>query len=223
MKTRAKRVLSHIILSILLIFTSLFASSCFFDPDEAINIQDSITHKAVVQTDSTVFYFYYASEEHPIDEYSVINVGIDYYADYSTPMKKKNFLINVPDDVIFEEQPYFTVEIEDALNNESVVYLSFQANYKSEDSGSKFWIYALTVVIAIVMLVVLFSTYSVMCETFDSNSSPSSLMWLGGLILYVVVAAVIGALWGTIPSGIIIGSAVLYFISTLIPYFKYKL
>lgn len=224
MITSRKRVLSHILISILLIFNILFATSCVWDPDKAVNIKDCFTDKIEVRTDSTLFYFYYNSEDHKIDDYKIIRVNIEYYVDYNTFMKKKNFFFFVPDDVKYEEQqPYITAEIGDTLTNQSVVYVSIVANYKTENENkSRFWIYVLAVIIALVMLIVFCSVYMVMCETFDSNSLLPSLMWFGGLIIYAIVTFVIATNWGSGPGGVLIGSAVLYFLCTLISFFKYK-
>ena len=82
MITSRKRVLSHILISILLIFNILFATSCVLDPDKAVNIKDCFTDKIEVRTDSTLFYFYYNSEDHKIDDYKIIRVNIEYYVDY---------------------------------------------------------------------------------------------------------------------------------------------
>ena len=104
MNTQKRKILFKIIISTLLILTSLFASSCLFDPDEAVNIRDYVTENIVVQTDSTIFYFYYNSDEHPIEDYEIIKVKIEYYVDYYTRMKRKEFFIYVPDDVKYEEE-----------------------------------------------------------------------------------------------------------------------
>jgi hypothetical protein len=222
MKIRKRLSLSKLILSILLIFTSLFASACFFDPDEAVNLKDSITKDIVVQSDSTKFYFYYHSEEHPIEEYEIIKIDLEYYVDYRSFMKEKDFFIIVPDDVQYDDQqPYFTAEIDDALTDESVVYVSVHANYKKEDN-SRFWLYLLAVVIALALLIVLCSVYMVMCESMYSNSLWPSLMWLGGLIAYILLALLISSSWGTGPASIIIVGGILYFICTLFTFFKYK-
>ena len=222
MNTQKRKILLKVIFSILLICTSLFASSCFFDPDEAINIRDSVTEKIVVQTDSTIFYFYYNSDEHPIEDYEIIKVKIEYYVDYYTSMKRKEFFIYIPDDIKYEEQTYFVAEINDALTNQSVVYLSVLANYKTQ-SKTRDWVYIVTIVIAVLMWIIFCSVYSVLCDALYSNSAFPSCMWLGGIIIYGVVALLISVTWGNGPAGIIIGSAVLYFFTTLITYFKYRL
>lgn len=221
MKTTIKRFLPNFVISILLICVFLVSTSCSFDPDEAVNIQNYVSEEIVVQEDSTVFYFYYNSEEHSIEEYDIIKVRLEYYVNYYTTMKKKNFFITVPDDVKYGEQPYFTVEINDILTNESVVYFSVLANYKTEDN-SRVWAYVITIIIAGVMLVVLWSVYMTMCDTFASNTTLPSLMWLGGIIIYIIIALIIGGLWGTGPSGIIIFSGILYFIITLFTFYQYK-
>lgn len=227
MKSKKIRVLKNAIISLLLIFVSLFSSSCIYDPDEAVNIKDCIEIKYVVQADSTTFYFYYDSAEHPIEEYGLIKVDLNYYADYKTSMRKKTFVIVVPDDVKMEDnKTYFTVKIDDALGKESVIAsVSVHANYKTEKkaSNSRWWKYLLTVIIALVMLFGFWSIYSTICEVCYSNSLWPSLMWLGSIIIYIVVDIIIVACWGSDPGGIIIGSAGLYFICTLFTHFKYKL
>ena len=145
MKSKKIRVLKNAIISLLLIFVSLFSSSCFYDPDEAVNIKDCIDIKYVVQADSTIFYFYYDSAEHPIEEYELIKVDLNYYADYKTSMRKKTFVLVVPDDIKQEDnKTYFTVKINDALGKESVIAsVSVYANYKTEKktSNSRWWKY----------------------------------------------------------------------------------
>jgi hypothetical protein len=220
-KTSKIRVLSKILISVLLILVSAFATSCGFDPDEAVNISDCVTDEIEVKKDSTVFRFYYSSDEHPIEDYEIIRVHLEYYVDYSSLMKKKNFFLEVPDDIKFEDKTYFTVEIDDALTEESVVYFSILANQKTENNSSA-WRYVLTVIIAVVLLGVLWSVYMAMCDACDSNTALPSFMWLGGLIIFGVVALVIALKWGSGPGGIMIGGAVLYFICTLFTYFKYK-
>ncbi|MBR4419541.1 MAG: hypothetical protein IKT32_01550 [Clostridia bacterium] len=222
MNIQKRKILFKIIISTLLILTSLFASSCLFDPDEAVNIRDYVTENIVVQTDSTIFYFYYNSDEHPIEDYEIIKVKIEYYVDYYTRMKRKEFFIYVPDDVKYEEETYFIAEIDDALTNQSVVYLSVLANYKTE-SKTRDWIYIVTIVIAVLMWIIFSSVYTLFCDALYSNSALPSCMWLGSIIIYGVVALLISGGWGAGPAGIIIGSAVLYFFTTLITYFKYKL
>jgi hypothetical protein len=199
----------------------VFATSCGFDPDEAVNISDCVTDEIDVKKDSTVFRFYYSSDEHPIEDYEIIRVHLEYYVDYSSLMKKKNFFLEVPDDIKFEDKTYFTVEIGDALTEESVVYFSILANPKTENN-SRAWIYILTVIIAVVLLGVLWSVYTAMCDACDSNTALPSFMWLGGLIIFGVVTLVISHNWGSGPRGIMIGGAVLYFIGTLFTYLKYK-
>lgn len=221
MKIVNKNKLLKFSVFILLIVNLLFASSCVFDPDEAVNMKDLVSYEPVVGKDSTVFYFYYESEEHPIDDFEIIKVELDYYVDYYTTMKKKDFYISVPDDVKYEEQTYFTVEIEHALTNQSVVYVSVAGNYKTEDK-SRDWTYVVTVIIGIVMLLIFCPLYTVFCDGLDSNSALPSFVWLGGLIIYGVVMLIIRANWGNGPGGIIIGSAALYFIFTLFTYFRYK-
>ena len=223
MKTKSRGI-KCVIISLLLIFISIFSTSCSYDPDEAVNIRGSITDNIIVQEDSTVFYFYYESAEHPIEDYAVIKVSLDYYVDYKTPMRKKTFFIFVPDDVKYEEQTYFTVEIDDVLTSESVVYLSVLANYKTEGkNNSMWWKYLIAIIVAIVLLIGLWSVYAVMCDACYSNSALPSFMWLGGLIIYIIATIIITSCWGSGPGGMIIGGAVLYFICTLFTYFKYKL
>lgn len=223
MKTKSRGV-KCVIIALLLIVISIFSSSCSYDPDKAVNIMNSVTDKVVVQEDSTVFYFYYESADHPIEDYDIIKVGIDYYVDYKTPMRKKTFFIFVPDDVKYEEQTYFTVEIDDVLTSESVVYLSVLANYKPEGkNNSMWWKYLIAIIVAIVLLIGLWSVYSAMCDACYSNSALPSFMWLGGLIIYIIATIIITSCWGSGPGGMIIGGAVLYFICTLFTYFKYKL
>ena len=226
MKTKIRHALSKIIIIVLLIITTLFASSCFFDPDRAINLKDNVEKKIVVQEDSTIFYLYYHSEEHPIEDYGLIKVTIEYYVDYTTSMKTKDFFLSVPEDVQYEEgQPYFTVEIGDALTNESVVFISTHANYKKQNTSednSRVWQYILTVIIAIVMLILLWSGYTAMCDAVYSNKMPSALVWLGGAFIYVIVTIIIRINWGTGPASIIMWGGVFYFICTLFTYFKYK-
>lgn len=221
MKFSGFRVLSKILISILLILTALFTTSCVFDPDEAVNIRDFVTEEIEVKKDSTVFRFYYSSDEHPIEDYEIIKVRLEYYVDYNTLMKKENFFIEVPDDVKFEDKTYFTVEIDDALTEESVVYISVLANQKTENN-SRAWIYVLTVIIAVVLLIILWSVYMAMCDACDSNTALPSFMWLGGLIIFGIITLVIAFNWGNGPGGIMIGGAALYFICTLFTYFKYK-
>ena len=224
MKSKKIRVLKNAIISLLLIFVSLFSSSCIYDPDEAVNIKDCIEIKYVVQADSTTFYFYYDSAEHPIEEYELIKVDLNYYADYKTSMRKKTFVLVVPDDIKQEDnKTYFTVKINDALGKESVIAsVSVYANYKTEKktSNSRWWKYVITIVIALVLLFGLWSIYTTMCEACYSNTILPSFMWLGGLIIYIIVAIIITVYWGSGPGGIIIGGAILYFICTLIPFFK---
>ncbi len=226
MKAQKRRVLLNVILSILLVFTSFFASSCFFDPDKAINLKDDISKKVVVQENSTLFYLYYHSEEHPIDDYDLIKVTIEYYVDYKTSMKKKDFFISIPDDVKYEEgQPYFTAEIKDALTEQSVVFISTHANYKRENTkedNSRVWEYILSIVIALVLLIIFWVGYSLLCEAFDSNTLWPSVGWLGGLVIYIIIAIIIWLNWGTGPASMILWGAILYFICTLYPFFKYK-
>ena len=221
MKTVTKRFLPNFVISMLLIIFFLFSTSCSFDPDEAVNIKNCVSEEIVVQKDSTMFYFYYNSEEHSIEEYDIIKVRLEYYVDYHTTMKKKNFFITVPDDVKYGEQPYFTVEIDDILTNESVVYISVLANYKTE-GNSRTWAYVITIIIAVVMLAVLWSVYMAMCDAFASNTILPSSMWLGGIIIYIIITLIIGGLWGTGPGSIIIVSGILYFIFTLFTFYKYK-
>lgn len=221
MKTITKYLSHKFIMSLLLAIIFIFSTSCFFDPDEAVNIQNLVSEEIVVQNDSTMFYFYYNSEEHSIEEYDIIKVRLEYYVDYHTRMKKKDFFITVPDDVEYGEQPYFTVEISDVLTDESVVYISVHANYKTEDN-SRVWAYVISIIIAIVMLVVFWSVYMAMCDAFYSNTPLPSLMWLGGIIIYVIVTLIIGGLWGTGPGGIIIASGILYFICTLFTFYSNK-
>ena len=213
MKTLKKRVFSNILISLLLIFTSLFTTSCVWDPDKAVNIKDCFTDKIEVRTDSTLFYFYYNSEDHKIDDYKIIRVNIEYYVDYKTFMKKKKFFISIPEDIKYEEkQPYILVKIDDALTNQSVVYISIVANYKTENENrSRFWIYVLAVVIALVMLISFCSIYMAMCETFDSNTLLPSLMWFGGLIIYIIVTLIIAFNWGSGPAGVLIAKFSLSF------------
>lgn len=215
------QVLSTTIISLLLILVTLFTSSCFFNPDKAVNIRDCVTDKIVVKTNSTEFYFYYDSEEHPIEEYGLIKVEVDYYVDYTTSMKKKDFFIEVSKDVKYEEQPYFVVEIDDALTNQSVVYLSVHANYKAHQASTN-WSYVISIIIAIVMFLILCPLYTMFSDALSSNSLVPSLLWTGSIIIYVVVAIIVGSLWGTGASGFIFGSGVLYFIITLLTYYRYK-
>ena len=222
MKIKKSRTASVAILSLLLIFTSVFMSSCGFDPDEAINIGSYITDEITVQEDSTIFCFYYNSKEHPIDEYGIIKVSVEYYVDYNSWMKHKTFYISVPDDVKYEgEQPYFSVEIGDALTNESVVYLSVLANYKAE-SSSRGWLYVLSVFIAIALVIGFCSIYMVMCEAYDSNTALPSFMWLGGLLIIGLIALWISGRWGSGPGSIVLCGGILYFICTLFTYFNYR-
>lgn len=221
MKFSGFRVLSKILISVLLILIALLTTSCSFDPDEAVNIMDCVTDEVEVKEDSTVFRFYYSSDEHPIEDYEIIRVRLEYYVDYNSLMKKKNFFIEVPDDVTFEDKTYFTVEIDDALTEESVVYMSVLANQKTENN-SRAWRYVLTVIIAVVLLVILWSVYMAMCDACDSDTALPSFMWLGGLIIFGIVTLVISLNWGNGPGGIMIGGAVLYFICTLFTYFKYR-
>ena len=226
MKLPQRTMIHKIIALLLLLCTCLLTSSCFFDPDEAVNIQDCITDKVEVKKDSTVFFFYYNSEEHPIEDYSLIKVNIDYYVDYTTSMKKKLFLFSVPDDIQYGESPYFTAEIPHALTEDSHVYISVLANFKPADSKTanhKIWKFVLSIIIALVLLIVLWVMYALACDAYYSNSYLPSTLWLVGLILYAVLAVVIARSWGTGPGSIILSSAVLYFICTLITYFKNRL
>ena len=226
MRKNKRHGFANLITLIVLIFTCLFSSSCIFDGDKAVNIGDSVSQKIVVQEDSTLFYFYYNSEERPIEDYQIIKARIEYYVDYHTSMKKKDFFITVPDDVQYEEgQAYFTAKIGDVLTNQSVVYVSVHGNYKvsKSENASRVWEYVIASVVAVILLIVFCSIYTTACDAWYSNSVQSSLVWLGCIILYVVAAVIIGAFWGTGPAGILIGSGVLFFILTLFPFFKYKL
>lgn len=84
MKFSGFRILSKILISILLILIALFATSCSFDPDEAVNIRNCVTDEIEVKEDSTVFRFYYSSEEQPIENYGIIRVRLEYYVDYNS-------------------------------------------------------------------------------------------------------------------------------------------
>lgn len=221
MKIKQKRFLSLLTISVILILTSLFTTSCFFDPDEAVNLKDSVSEKIIVGEESTVFHFYYASQEHPIEDYEIIKAEIDYYVDYHTSMKHKDFFFFVPDDIKYEEQTYFTAEIDDVLTNESVVYVSVHANFKTENN-SRVWIYILAVVIALIVLIAFCAIYATMCDTFASNSAPSSWMWWGGIVIYAIIAFFVGSAWGTGPASIILSSAIFYFILTLFIYFAHR-
>lgn len=214
---------ARLLLSFLLIFASLFTSACFFDPDEAVNIGDSVTKKITVQDDSTLFEFYYdPAAEHPIEDYGMIRVTIEYYRDYHSTKKNKDFFFEVPDDISLGEGPSFTAEIDDVLGEESVVYVYVLANYKTESgtgSPSRFWLYVLAVVIAVVLLILLWSAYMALCDSHGSNTPLPSFMWLCGMGLYLVVAFVISIKWGNGPAGFVLGGAILYFICTLFTYF----
>ena len=221
-----KRTMIHKIIAILLLLcTCLMTTSCFFDPDEAVNIKDYITDEVQVKKDSTVFYFYYESDEHPIEDYGLIKVNIDYYVDYTTSMKHKLYVFSVPDDIQHGEKPYFTAEIPHALTEDSHVYISVLANYKAEDKKAEnihFWKYILAIVIALALLIFLWSIYMACCEACYSNSLFSSMMWLGGLFIYIILSIIIAKNWGRGPGSIILSSAALYFFCTLFTYFQYK-
>ncbi len=219
MKTKKRRAFSKVVLLMLLVLASLFVSACFFDTDEAIDLKDSISKQIVVQEDSTLFYFYYDSQEHPIEDYKIIRVNIDYYVDYKSRMKKEEFFLFVPDDIQYEDQTYFTVEIEDALTDESVVYVSVLANYKAE-SSSRVWLYVFAVLIALALLIILCAAYTALCDANGSNTPLPSFMWLMGLIIFIVVAVVVSSKWGNGPGSIILSGGILYFLFTLIPYFQ---
>ena len=222
MKNKKRRIASITIISILLILTSVFTSSCGFDPDEAVNIKDYISYECTAQKDSTIFRFNYNSEAHPIDEYRIIEVRIEYYADYNSRMRHKTSYIVVPDNIEYEgEQPYFTVEIGADLSNAPYIAMLFYANYKTE-SSSRAWLYVLSVLIAIVLLVVFWSVYMAMCEAYDSDTALPSLMWLGGLLMIGIIAFVISGKWGTGPGSIVLCGGILYFIGTLFTYFSYR-
>ena len=215
-----KRICSIIILSIMTLLL-LFTASCNSNLDTGINISNQITNEAYTNNGSTTIHFYLKSNDYSFDDYQTIKVNLDYYVNHSSLMKYKEKIINVPDDLIVEgEKKYFVVEIDDVLTSESVVYTTVMANYESEETSP--WIYVVTVIIAVAMCAILTSTYVTMCQNFDSDSSTSALMWLGGLVLYAIVAGIVGASWGLSACYIILGSGVLYFLVTLIPYFMYK-
>ena len=225
MKLPKKSVLHKIILLLLLFATCLTATSCVFDPDGAVNIQDYITDEVEVKKDSTVFYFYYESAEHPIEDYGLIFLEIDYYVDYKTSMKKKDFLITVPDDIQYGETPYFTAEIPHALTEESHVYVTARANYKAEDKKTEniqIGKFVLSIVIALLMLIFLWAFYYSVCESCYSNSAPASAVWLLCIGLYVLISIIITKYLGTGPGSIILSSAALYFFCTLITFFTHK-
>ena len=226
MKKNKRRAFARLLTWLVLLFSCLF-SSCVFDVDKAVNIGKSVEKKIVVQEDCTIFYFYYNDQERPIEDYQIIKARIEYYVDYHTSMKKKDFFINVPDDVQYENgKAYFTAKIGDVLTNQSVVAsISVHGNYKvsKSENASRVWEYVIASVVAVVLLIVFCGVYTAVCDACYSNSVQASLVWLGSIILYVVATLVIGAFWGTGPAGILIGSGVLFFILTLFPFFKYKL
>ena len=86
MKNNKRRALLSALISILIIFTTLFSTSCVYDPDNAVDLKDSITLETRVTENSTIFYFYYNSTQHPIEDYSIIKVNIHYYLDYQSFM-----------------------------------------------------------------------------------------------------------------------------------------
>ena len=213
------------VLLLLLLSICLATTSCFFDPDEAVNIKDYITDDVEVKKDSTVFYFYYNEAAHSIEEYGLIRVEINYYVDYTTSMKSKLYLFTVPDDIQYGETPYFTAEIPHALTADSHVYINVLANYKHADKTAEtihIWKYVLAIVIAILMLIFLWTFYYSVCESCYSNSAPASAVWLLCIGLYVLISIIIAKYLGTGPGSIILSSAALYFFGTLITFFTHK-
>ena len=209
---------TKLLLCLLLLFASLFSTACFFDPDESVNIGDSVTKKITVLEDSTRFTFTYTDTQTPIEEYGILQVKIEYYRDYQTRMKNKSFFFEVPDDITYEELPTFTAEIKDVLTDESVVYISVLGNYKQQ-SSSKFWLYVLSVLISLALLIILWSAYAALCDANGSNTPLPSFMWLGGLGVYLVVAFIVALNWGNGPGSIVLSGSILYFICTLFTYF----
>jgi hypothetical protein len=214
-----KTSLFRILLTLLLLLGTLCTSSCIFDSNEAVNLKDSVQKEITVLKDSTRFQFTYTDLETPIETYDIIHVEIEYYRDYQTRMKTKNFFFEVPDDITYGEQPSFTVEIEDALGDESVVYVSVEATYKAE-SSSRFWLFVLAVIISLVLLILLWSAYAALCDEHGSNTSLPSFMWLGGMGIYLVVAILVAMKWGNGPGSIVFCGSGLYFICTLFTYFS---
>ena len=215
MKTSSLRLF----LTLFLLLSTLFTTSCFFDPNEAVDLKDSVQREITVLEDSTHFRFTYTDTETPIEEYDIIHVKIEYYLDYQTFMKKENFFFEVPDDITYAEQTCFTAEIDDALTEESVVYVSVLANYRAQ-SGSRFWIYTLAVIISLVLLFLLWSAYMALCDANGSNTPLPSFMWLGGMGVYIVVAILVAMKWGNGPGSIVFCGSGLYFICTLFTYFS---
>ena len=220
MKTAKTHFLRNLLIVALLILTSIFTVSCY-DVDNQVNLSDSVTHQAIIKENTTVFTFYYENEETPIETYNIIRVEFKYYLDYNSWMKTKSFFFIVPDDITYGEKPTFTAELKDVLTNQSVVYLSIGANIKPETT-SRFWEYFISTVIAFALLIFLCPLYSFCCEHTTSTSLISGLMWLGGLIIYGVVAYIIGSFWDSGPCSIIITSAIFYFLLTLPTFFRYK-
>lgn len=228
MRKIKKRTFANLITLIVLIFTCLFSSSCVFDVDKAVNLNNSFSVKYTIQENSTLFYFDYTSQERPIEDYQVIKARINYYKDYTTRMKKKDVFITVPDDVQYKEdgQAYFVAEIGDALNEQSVIAsIMVEGNYKvsTTKNASRVLQYVIATIIAIVLLVVFCSTYSFVCSICYSNSLWPALVWIGTFIIYAVVILLIGGFWQTGPASINICSAIAFFLLSFIPYFKYKL
>ena len=227
MRQTKKRTFANLITLIVLIFISLFSTSCVFDIDKAVNINHSFTIKYTVQEDSTLFYFQYTSEERPIEDYQVIKARINYYKDYSTRMKKKEVFITVPDDVQYNEegQAYFTATIDDAFTAQSVIAsIMVDGNYKvsKSENASRVVAYVVASIVAVVLLIGLCSIYAAICSVCDSNSLMASLEWIGSMIVYLIATLIIGALWQTGPASIVICSAILFAIVTIIPFIKYK-
>jgi hypothetical protein len=210
-----------------LIFTCLFSTSCVFDVDKAVNLNNSFSVKYTIQENSTLFYFDYTSQERPIEDYQVIKARINYYKDYTTRMKKKDVFITVPDDVQYKEdgQAYFVAEIGDALGEQSVIAsIMVEGNYKvsKSENASRVVAYVVASIVAVVLLIGLCSIYAAICSVCDSNSLMASLEWIGSMIVYLIATLIIGALWQTGPASIVICSAILFAIVTIIPFIKYK-
>lgn len=214
-----KTSLFRILLTLLLLLGTLCTTSCFFDSDEAVNLKDSVQREITVLKDSTRFSFTYTDLETPIETYDILRVDIEYYRDYQSRMKTKSFFLEVPDDITYGDQPSFAVEIEDALGDESVVYVSVSGNYRAQ-STSRFWLFVLAVIISLALLIILWSAYMALCDANGSNTPLPSFMWLSGMGVYIVVAILVAMKWGNGPGSIVFCGSGLYFICTLFTYFS---
>ena len=229
MKHKKRGLFAKLVLSLLLLFTVLCTSSCGFDPDAAVDIKADTSCHYEVGNDVTTFYFFYESQERPITDYEIVQITIKYYPDYDTVRKKEKVEFSVAEDVKYDEQtgkPYFTVDVPYEFMEESYVTDVFVlANYTREVGGKtgRGWKTTVAALISVAMLVILSVVYTNMCEVYDSNSTEAGLMWLGGLILYGLAALFVYVYLGKGPGTFLIAGAIVYFLYTLIPYFKYRL